>query len=590
MAKPRMFKIIVNQNTYDILSADTAFYSFMDESRLYYSFDRLVYAADLPMLTARAEALETGSFILRLVTVDGSAVPYYVTMEQGEGAEQIQLTLIDIVSLIASEKEMDSQYRLQCKLLELYGDDFFLYDVQTNQIKLITKYNIAPETRVLSLQEFEMLLKKHVTKDRYGDVVEFIMALETGNRYFEICVDGNIINEAQEAKYTHIKGASVYENGERMMSAGYIHRSTERAAESVKKLELDSLTGVLSKGEITDLAIRTIDVEKQQNVSIAILDVDHFKKVNDTYGHMMGDEVLKKVASIIKSEVGNSGVAGRIGGDEFLILFYDAYDLEASRERLRSIKNTVITRFPENDDNKPAITLSIGCAAYPKDADNYSDLFALADFALYRAKEKGRNRYIIYDREKHGSIEEIHETANMATRINARGDMSHGDILCVMMDRIYSGEIYPLDKLLDDYIENFEMQRISIYDADKAQVLHMVGEQVPAAEVIEETQAYIHGDFWKKRYMKGDVIINDVSIVEGKDKTVYELMKKQGIISCIHIQFQDKNGVRCILSLEAVSKKLTWNSEHMRYYRLMARILSQYEMDCGGESRTEQQD
>jgi diguanylate cyclase (GGDEF)-like protein len=73
--------------------------------------------------------------------------------------------------------------------------------------------------------------------------------------------------------------------------------------------------------------------------------------------------------------------------------------MEMTREKLRSIKNIVNATFPEGSEESPNITLSIGCASFPKDADTYEDIFKLADFALYRAKNKGRNRYIIYNRE-----------------------------------------------------------------------------------------------------------------------------------------------------------------------------------------------
>lgn len=326
------------------------------------------------------------------------------------------------------------------------------------------------------------------------------------------------------------------------------------------------------------MAIKTIDVERRQNVSMAIVDIDHFKQVNDTFGHMTGDIIIKQVANIIAEEVGNDGFVGRIGGDEFLIMFFDAYDLENSRARLRSIKNTVSARFPADVPGQPVITLSIGCAAYPKDADNYEELFGLADFALYRAKEKGRNRYIIYDREKHGTLEEIQKTVHLATRINKSGNMSLGDIMCVIMDKAYSDEEYPVEKLLDDYIENFEMQRITVYDVQEGRALYMVGQKVPPKAVIEETQKYIHSGYWQKCYLRHETIINDITTIGEVDEEVYNLMKKQGVLSCIHIKFKDKSGCRYVLSLESVSKRITWNTEHIHYFRLMAKVMSTYSL------------
>ncbi len=577
MAKSKMFKVVMNMYTYDVLSADTGFYAFVDNSRLYYAFNELMHPDDVQMFIEHTDNPKEGGFVLRMLNVDGSIAPYYATIEPWNVCGQMQIKLIDIDGLIDAERSFNSQLAIQHKMIELYGDDVFIYYPQTNEIKVTAKFNIAPIEKIYTLEEFEALLDKHVEEEKKGDVAEFIMALRIGSRYFGICVDGDIIDEDAGTKFTLIKGAAVYQHGERFVSVGYIHKGVERTSASVRKSEVDSLTGLLSKGEITDMAIKAIDVDKKLNISLAIVDVDYFKKVNDTYGHMVGDEILREVAAIMEGEVGNSGVVGRIGGDEFIILYYDAYNMEFSRERIRSIKNTVSAKFPKNDEGKPAITLSIGCAAYPKDADNYKDLFMLADFSLYMAKKKGRNRYIIYDKEKHGTLDEISEVSKESTRINGRGDMSQGDVMCVIMEYVFGKEGYTLERLLDDYLENFEAERITVYDLEQGKVIRMVGAQVPSAEIIRETEGYIHGEFWRDR--NNEDVVHDIASVEVRDKAVYKLMKKQGVFSCIHIKFQDKTGRKCVLSLEAVTKILNWNMDKMRYYKLMARLLSYYAME-----------
>ncbi|MBQ4537688.1 MAG: GGDEF domain-containing protein [Lachnospiraceae bacterium] len=576
MERAKIHKIIVKQNTYDILSAGTDFYAYMDDSRLYHTFEKLIYEEDRAVFENHAEEIKRDRFVMRMVGLSGELIPCYTYIEPGNADGVIVINLVDIDELLEAEKAISSQLLVENKMLELYGDDLFIYHPGRNEMKLISKFNVAQEDISLTLEEFAERLMRHVPQERQEEISAFVADIRSGNRYFEICVDGNIIDEEKDARFSAIRAASIYEEGVLFAVVGCIRIGQEQTLSGARTVEMDSLTGLLAKSEITNMAIRAIDVEKRNDVSIAIIDIDYFKKVNDTYGHMVGDETLKKVSSIILDEVGNNGVVGRIGGDEFFVLFYDAYDLEVSRERLRSIKNTVSANFPQGDEEHPAITLSIGCAAYPKDADNYSDLFALADFALYRAKDKGRNRYIIYNEEKHGKLEDIRKTVNLATRINSRGDMSKGEILCVIMDKAYSQETYTLDKLLDDYLENFEPQRVTIYDAVKAKVVHMVGEKVPSKAVIEETEKYIMGPFWQKKYVYDDVVVNDISIVEGRDEKAYEMMKKQGILSCIHIKFLDRGGNRCILSLESVSKRITWNKDHMHYYKLMAKVLSEY--------------
>ena len=232
--------------------------------------------------------------------------------------------------------------------------------------------------------------------------------------------------------------------------------------------------------------------------------------------------------------------------------------------------------FPPDIPGQPTVTLSIGCAAYPKDASNYEELFTLADFALYRAKEKGRNRYIIYSRDLHGDISEVHNAVQSKTRINNRGDMSKADILCVIMDKVACREDYPVERLLDDSLENFEIPRITVYDRETGRVLHMAGQKVPSKEVIAETEKYMVSEYWKSLFTGTEVVINDISSIAPVNEEVYLLMKQQGMTACLQVPFKDRKGHRCVVSFEAVNKRYVWNTEQLHYYRLMAKVLSEY--------------
>lgn len=439
MAKTSIYRIVIDKDSFVILAADVEFYAYMGEQRIYNRFDELVYEEDVADFLEHAKNGK-GCFVLRMNIAEGGKPMLCCVFMEPEvirGRLGLGIKLVNVPGLIESERILKNKTAVSSKILEAYGDELFTYYSDTDTIKIISNYNIESKETHLTLEEFETLLKSNTKEDEHGAVSEFIFDIRNEKSYFGICLTGDAFS-GESAGYTVIKGAAAYENGGRSVLAGYIHKENTLASGSVRKMEFDSLTGVLSKGSVTDIVVRTIDMDKRQDISIAIIDVDYFKKVNDVFGHMMGDRILKKVASIIKEEVGDEGVVGRIGGDEFFVMFYDAHDLENARGRVRNIKNKVMSYFPENDGDRPAVTVSIGCAACPKDADNYADLFELADLALYIAKEKGRNRYVIYDREKHGVPKKVHDLSSAATRINSRGDMSPGDIMCVILDKVYS--------------------------------------------------------------------------------------------------------------------------------------------------------
>lgn len=167
---------------------------------------------------------------------------------------------------------------------------------------------------------------------------------------------------------------------------------------------VDSLTGLVSRRYMEEFIHYLVD--HKIPFSLALLDLDNFKFINDTYGHVTGDGVLAGVSQDMKRHLADYGVAGRFGGDEFLIVNFrdQQYDeLKAFFIELYSNFN-VLRKNIDLGDCEPFVTGTIGCASFPKDAQDYSSLFDLVDKTLYRGKKKGRNCYIIYVEEKHKDI------------------------------------------------------------------------------------------------------------------------------------------------------------------------------------------
>jgi len=155
----------------------------------------------------------------------------------------------------------------------------------------------------------------------------------------------------------------------------------------------DSLTGLYNRQAILDKLGELINRAKryQENFSLSMLDVDLFRRVNDQYGHLTGDEVLEKIATLICRNIRNTDVAGRYGGEEFIILLPLA-DLSSAlvvAERIRSVIES--TEMKDSGENVFAVTVSQGLSSWEPDEDAHS-LISRTDEALYKAKENGRNR------------------------------------------------------------------------------------------------------------------------------------------------------------------------------------------------------
>jgi len=132
-------------------------------------------------------------------------------------------------------------------------------------------------------------------------------------------------------------------------------------------------------------------VRAENPLGVIMLDLDHFKAVNDTYGHLIGDRVLRATAAACRRVVREGDVLIRYGGEEFLVLLPGA-GADDVREVGERIRRAVAETSVEDGDQRVGVTVSLGCATYREATDSVDALVALADAALYKAKEAGRNR------------------------------------------------------------------------------------------------------------------------------------------------------------------------------------------------------
>jgi two-component system cell cycle response regulator len=166
----------------------------------------------------------------------------------------------------------------------------------------------------------------------------------------------------------------------------------------------DELTGLLtSKSFFSELRRESARAEAESRpFCVLMMDLDHFKGVNDTYGHLVGSKTLEEMGHVIKEALRAGDVAARFGGEEFAAFLLDANYAQGliAAERVRvavAQYEFPVTRMElPNVETTHRITISIGVAAYPDDAKDPIQLVELADSALYRAKRSGRNRICAY--------------------------------------------------------------------------------------------------------------------------------------------------------------------------------------------------
>ena len=180
-----------------------------------------------------------------------------------------------------------------------------------------------------------------------------------------------------------------------------------RAKSYIEVLEyatIDALTGYNNRHQFEKRLKETTASAKRQNQPLCCImsDIDFFKKVNDTYGHAVGDCVLKNVAKTIKKELREEDIASRYGGEEFIFLLphtkLDEAKVVAERLRAQVEKKKInIEEFNIDGTKEISVTISIGVSEYNKNDKEAQSLYLKADEALYKAKETGRNKVVIYE-------------------------------------------------------------------------------------------------------------------------------------------------------------------------------------------------
>jgi two-component system, cell cycle response regulator len=172
---------------------------------------------------------------------------------------------------------------------------------------------------------------------------------------------------------------------------------------------MDGLTGVFNRREFNRRL--TVEIERSRRegypVSLLMVDADHFKRINDTYGHQSGDDVLRFLSALIKQEIRPGDLPARYGGEEFAVIlpYADSDDAFVVAERLRNLMAAHDVAIQDGQTVK--VTASLGCATFPVDAQTEEALIAMADAALYQAKKGGRNRVCLASQEMSASSDVV---------------------------------------------------------------------------------------------------------------------------------------------------------------------------------------
>ena len=402
---------------------------------------------------------------------------------------------------------------------------FFEYDVNTEQF-IVYKYIDEKAVKLVDDQldnYFESKLEMPGMNDKVAEQIRrFVQNLKERKSSFEM-----EISSAADPNFVSckVKGGVMYKNANQMIGIFEPLRTNEDEAYYLSPAAKDSATGLLNKKASAEYAIDHLNRKDNKTKWVIMMDIDDFKNINDTFGHLFGDLVIQKAAHIMKQVVGRRGIIGRFGGDEFFMLLEDV----PTRDDLKTLLKTMVKNFYYEFAPQFNMTVSIGVAQYPQNASDYETLVGMADKALYIAKEKGKNRHIIYDAALHGE----YETGNQ--RVKALSYTISKEKRVEAMSELYSNlAVKGIDYLKEPGIltkvcEMLDIDAMALYtDYGDELFCATEGYAIPMPEVIP----VIKDEQYVELFGKTDVyVLNKAVRLGALVPAAYEAMKERDIAS-----------------------------------------------------------
>lgn len=569
----------------NIVKADESLFMFLGEiSNLI--FTRVIYPSDLAKFETAIKEADEGQQIyvsIRLRGRDGVYKWMHIMISpypDRQSGKYYSLEITDISTLKQQNDEIRAVMEMQTEFLSIIGDYLFTYDISRDSFRIILpgngNQNIVLYEGKLGVWTTEKLDNGLVDSQSIQDFEGLCMAMASGESYFSRDIKMKIADYDNVMYWYTFKGKRILKNDDGIIIAGAVcitHGKEDKAADISVQDELrDAGTDLLNKKAITNYARKLIDKRVGHKVTIAIINIDDFKSVNDTYGHMFGDEVLRDVAGILKKTVGRNGLCGRIGGDEMFIVMEHLEDDESIRTVFRTIKNNVSWLYHNDPRNINKITCSIGAASYPDDAKDLDTLFSIADKMLYLAKEKGKNRYIIYR-------PDLHERYILGENPTATTEKVFYKYrkLRIVNDFIqqYICHYKSKKECLEMVMSAFEMDSIFLYDM-YAGTRYVLSGNVPE---YEENGEFLKEDNYIPDFRDDGIkTVWNIILYERKAPHMYEAFEKMGIkqfiqvIACVD---RSKSDSCFVISFNRNSQLNKWPEMDVDYLGIIGNVIGE---------------
>ena len=549
-------------------------YELADFSMEKMSMAQLIHMEDYMMFEDAAEVCRRGKtsdeFEARIVTADQNVIWAMFQFQIYTYRSAVPYYLVSCWD-ITERKKMENEIMLvneRYHMLEEVSDDIVLdYDVKKQQFAedKSVKYAgieelygaIHPDDR----ERFQKIFETALQREMKG-TAEYRLrqgGKESGKyAYFRTCYQ-SIAD--YDGKISHIIGRSY-------------DISTERAVREklLREVQLDPLTRIYNKTASGEIVDAFLEKSTQGTHVLYVIDIDDFKKINDTFGHTVGDMVISDIATLIREQFTDEAVVGRVGGDEFMVFVKDTslQEAEAKAEQLC----TNVQKTLSGDGAVIVVTLSVGMAVTGKDGYDYSTLFERADHAMYHIKKNGKNHYGFAGETEEGDCEGKYRTEEKENRRNLVADKEFLNTAFSLLShaRDINGS---LNVLLEQIGRKYQMNMVSVFEyAPDGKNMLLTNCWSDMGQIYEKNILPIT---WPK-LMKAEVGEFVQTTPKWQEKRKKEWLEWSGnaipIQSIAAVKFEYSNGKTGCIDVGSVEQGKQWRTEEIGTICELSRVVA----------------
>ena len=560
-------------------SADERFFSYFGNDVIY-SIRRTIDDEDFPRILECVESIKPGELkktVIRMKGINGYLRWILASVKLLPGNENgplYDISFSDIFSLEAQAYSREKQLAEQRYVLSLISDLAFEYSFETKRLR-IYMFDCYRELVLVDedLEKWRLdSINSGYVLSRYIESFNSLCKdISSGVYRFDHEIECSVLTGGKNRELCLFRGITRFDDPDNKKVTGIISVVSSRQKNKDVNLALeankDTLSGLLNKRAVTSYAAELLDSKPSCNVNVVILDIDNFTTINSSYGHLFGDEVIYTVAGIIKTGIGSRGIAGRISGGGFLIILEGTRDEEDLRGILRAIRTRTEFAFADRFENF-RLTCSMGVSTYPVDSSDFDELFMQADKALYIAQQKGLNRYVIYDINKHGPVEK--DIDNKIVFLSGKDDATEKlSFAGQLAESLVLGRLPDISVLLEQIRSKFAIDDICVFAGNDMGLILSCGNSQ------SKSASYLFENNYTERFSgDGIFVIDNVNELEGRDDNAFAKLTEQNIGGAIQYLMTEESIIKGMISFCYTGRFKKWSVSDINYLAIIGRTIT----------------